>query len=251
MAKTTPREEGAVGACPAGNDDEGELMPNTTRARARRANVVAALCMVVLAAACTGSDTASDAQGPLPQAEPGTLTVEVARHQTYMEPDDRFVDTAGLIDVYAPDSGGPWPVVVVLHGHPGALSKSWSHNTLVASRAANRGRVVFSPNWGHLSSEYMTEAGRAAGGHTDVEQVRCAVAYAKQHAADYGGDPEHITVYGFSAGANNAMMAGFSNADLVEGCLAEGPPVTPQALVVADADTFASTLGTFRRRFGT
>jgi hypothetical protein len=110
------------------------------------------------------------------------------------------------LDVYAPSEPGPWPVVVVLHAW--YQSKGTSAYTGLAEELAGRGAVVFVPDRRSpcsLLSECTAENGR------DLREVHeswaCAVRFARERAADYGGDPGWMTVFGHdSAGLETALL---------------------------------------------
>ena len=69
-----------------------------------------------------------------------------------------------------------------------------------------------------------------------VQEISCAVSFAAAHTAEYGGDPDHITLYGLSAGGNAVLMGGLAGVEPLDTCAAPGPVVTPDALVPIDAD---------------
>lgn len=175
--------------------------------------------------------TASGGMGTTEQAD--LLDTRLVTDLVYHESDDRFSAASGLTDVIAPTEGGPWPTVVVFHGDPRSASKTWHRSD--ATEIAGHGRVVFLPAWGHTR---LSNDAASLDSHWDVivPEVSCAVAFAAAHTEEYGGDPDHITLYGLSAGGNAALMAGLAEAEPLETCLAPGPPVTPEALVPIDAD---------------
>ncbi len=124
-------------------------------------------------------------------------------------------------------------ISTVFHGDPLGASKSWHRND--ATLIAERGRVVFLPAWGHttlpLDASELDNSFDVL-----VREVTCAVAFAAATTAEYGGDPDHVTLYGLSAGGNAVLMAGLAGADPLDSCVATGPAVTPQALVPIEAD---------------
>ncbi len=160
--------------------------------------------------------------------------VEVTKGLVYHEGDNRFENAEALIDVVAPTTGGLWPVVVAFHGDPRFVGRSWM--LPMATDIAGHGRVVFVPDWGHTAAEWRSENSLEADFDLQVREVRCAVAFARSRADDYGGDPDHITLYGYSAGGNAALMAGLSDAKPLEACAETGPGVVPQAIVSGDGD---------------
>ena len=139
------------------------------------------------------------------------------------------------LDVYAPDGDGPWPVVVALH--EGMVYKNNPFTTVVAQAAAEAGMLVFAPNyvaqWPSLSlmdAEFVRSISLA---------LPCALAFAQQEAAWYGGDSNRTVVYGLSAGATTgAHLVLGPTRDLTSGCLAQTPPTAPVGAVLGDAEYF-------------
>ncbi len=162
-----------------------------------------------------------------------TTDTRLVTDLVYHAPDDRFTAASGLTDVIAPNEGGPWPTVVVFHGDPRFASKIWHRKD--ATEIASHGRVVFLPAWGHSTLSSSADSLDSTW-DTLVQEVTCAVVFAAAHTAEYGGDPNHITLYGLSAGGNAVLMAGLSGAEPLDTCAAPGPAVSPQALVPIDAD---------------
>jgi acetyl esterase/lipase len=162
------------------------------------------------------------------------VEVEVVPWVVYHSGDERFENAEQKMDVVVPTSGGPWPVVVVFHGGGGGLSKEWSMP--IARAIGEQGRVVFVPSHARTSVEWRSEATLREEWDLVVAEVRCAVAFAKTTAADYGGDPDHVTVMGYSGGGNSALMAAMSDHDPLEACVVSGPGVEPQAVVNIEGD---------------
>jgi acetyl esterase/lipase len=164
----------------------------------------------------------------------GTVDPDVVENLVYHEGDQRFLASEGLVDVVVPASGGPWPVVVVLHGDPRFAGKRWSMP--MATELAQEGRLVFVPDWGHTSSEWESEATLQQQWDSLVAELRCALLFAEATAVEYGGDPDHVTVMGYSAGGNAALMTATSDMEPLERCAASGPVVDPQAVVSIEGD---------------
>lgn len=91
------------------------------------------------------------------------------------------------LDVYSPAGGGPWPVVVLVHG-AGLDPDSYQR---FAELLARSGLVVFNIEWRVLAPHLAESLG----------DVACAVRYAKDRAAEFGGDPERVVLVGHSTGA--------------------------------------------------
>lgn len=165
---------------------------------------------------------------------PDVMEAAIEEGLFYHPGGELFASKAGAIDVIAPTDGGPWPTVVVFHGDPRNAGKGWHRSD--ARAIAEQGRVVFLPAWGHLNPVAVDDMGTQAAWDLNVRELKCAVAYAQARTADYGGDPEHITLYGLSAGGNAVLMASLANAEPLETCAVPGPAVSVQALVPIDAD---------------
>ncbi len=125
-----------------------------------------------------------------------TTTVSSSDSSVTVTKDIVYLEMNGheyLVDVYVPAGHGPWPVVVALHG--ATVYKNNSILTVIAKAAAEAGMLVFAPNWvaqwPALSAEFVRSEGPV---------LPCALAFAQQEAARYGGDPARTVVYGHSGG---------------------------------------------------
>jgi len=158
--------------------------------------------------------------------------VTVIKNVTFLEMDGHEY----LVDVYVPAGEGPWPVVVGFHGMAVGL-KDDSHLTVVAGAAAEAGMVVFAPNWVADFSDPSDLGAEFVGSARPV--YACALAFAQQEAAAYGGDSNHTVTYGYSAGVAPALpLAVGPIPDLPPGCLTQTPPVAPVGSVLGDGDHF-------------
>jgi acetyl esterase/lipase len=95
-----------------------------------------------------------------------------------------------IVDVYAPAEGSGWPVMVHFHGGQGS-PEQWPE---FARAIAEQGVVVFVPGWASLGPD---------GGSEDTI---CALAFATDHAEEYGGDPDRIVPSGYSTGGYTAVV---------------------------------------------
>ncbi len=125
----------------------------------------------------------------------------------------------GELDVYAPGKAGPWPVVVMFHGAPGsdpAVDRASLSGK--ARNVADLGFVVFNASWGHVRG-----GSGAAPTYDELlatqSEAACAVEFARAHAAEYGGDPSTMIVFGHSGGAHAAAMATFNRPAPSADCL--------------------------------
>jgi acetyl esterase/lipase len=108
------------------------------------------------------------------------------------------------MDISAPTSGGPWPIVVVLPGGPGAPSELYP--VLLDSFAAalaGQGAVVMVTGW--------REGADYGGGYpTSFADIGCAIGVAREIGPNYGADPDNVTLVGFSTGGWPAMVVGLT-----------------------------------------
>jgi acetyl esterase/lipase len=100
------------------------------------------------------------------------------------------------LDVYAPDGQRGAPVIVSLYGG-GLTAGDKNQQAFVGQRFASAGIVTAVVNY-RLTPEVAHPA--------HVRDAAAAVAWAKQHAADYGGDASRLFVIGHSAGAYLAAL---------------------------------------------
>jgi len=105
------------------------------------------------------------------------------------------------MDVYFPDSGGPWPALVYVHGG------SWmrgdkSEALMFASSMTSQGYLVVSINY----SLYPPARFPAM-----IEDVKCAVRSLRAHASEYNVDPNRIGAMGVSAGGHLVSLLGTSD----------------------------------------
>jgi acetyl esterase/lipase len=140
-----------------------------------------------------------------------------------------------LLDVYAADGGEDLPVVVIFHGGPGAVDKTYSMYSRLATDLVERGAVVFSANWSSpISSPDTTDA--LAGMFREVDGASCAVSYAVEHAAAYGGDPEQLVLFGHSAGAMASSVIALRPSEELPECSVQMRPLQVDRVVLYEGD---------------
>jgi acetyl esterase/lipase len=106
------------------------------------------------------------------------------------------------MDVYFPDSGGPWPVLAYVHGG------SWMHGDkseaiMFADRMTSHGYLVVSINYRLYPEGKFPNM---------IEDVKCAIRSLRAHASEYNLDPNRIAAIGPSAGGHLVSLLGTSDA---------------------------------------
>jgi acetyl esterase/lipase len=121
----------------------------------------------------------------------------------------------------------------MFHGAPGGVSKA--SYAKQANAVAEQGFVVFVPDWGGLVNG---GGGVPTPGQFElfISEGACAVAFARSHAAEYGGNADTLILFGHSAGANLVGGIAFSSPDPTSGCPG-GDSLGPiDAIVTWDGD---------------
>jgi len=96
--------------------------------------------------------------------------------------------------VYAPASGGPWPLVVLVPGSSDSEKVSDIPDYADTGQAlAGQGVVVMIP-------KYRQDASMGGGYPVTFEDIACAIGVARKTAATYGADPSRVTMAGHSWG---------------------------------------------------
>ncbi|HEY0954579.1 MAG TPA: alpha/beta hydrolase [Roseateles sp.] len=104
-----------------------------------------------------------------------------------------------VLDVYRPTAEGaaPRPLLLFFHGG-GFIRGDKAHKANIGWHLARHGVVAVLPNY-RLAPEHRWPAG--------PEDVAAAVAWAREHAASLGADPQRIFLMGESAGAAHVAAA--------------------------------------------
>jgi acetyl esterase/lipase len=144
-----------------------------------------------LGTGCLLRSTFSDAP-----AEGLRIERDIAYHQG-----EGFDDAKHRLDLYEPDTPGPHPVVVFVHGGGwvfgdrhwfadayGKLGRRLAHHGILAAVISYR----LAPKFKHPAQ---------------IEDVARAVSWVLSHAAEHGGDPSRVFLMGHSAGAQMVALA--------------------------------------------
>lgn len=209
----------AAGRNAAGRDWAGRA----DRWRRRLAAVAAAANAAVLALAVVPPaaiwSTARDEGVRLSLAEYtaglSTTADRAPETRVYLRPDDAPADEL-VLDVWEPaerEDDTPLPIVVNVHGGaddlPQSLLPRWD------TWLADGGRVVFDVDYRFFPDGDWS---------VPVSDVKCAIGWAREHAAEYGADPDRVAVTGQSAGGLLALLATYTSAEEIPpNCDVPGP----------------------------
>ncbi len=131
-----------------------------------------------------------------------------------------------LANVYVPRGAGPFPAVITIHGG------SWARGDRrrmknIAVRLADAGFTT-------VNIEYSLTPKHTF--PTPLHDVKAAVRWLKVNARSFKTSPDRIGVFGYSAGAHLALLAGLTSPrDGLEGRVRRGDPDSRIKAVVAGA----------------
>ncbi len=173
----------------------------------------------------------STTSAPPSTAAPETTTTTDSPPETVGEPNptllySNYVRTenyaGGLeLDIHAPDEVGPWPVVVTIHGGGWFIGDRQGMGGL-ADGLASRKAVVFNATY-----RTLTLGGTFPG---MVDDVACAIQFARNAASEFTTTPDAVAVVGHSAGAHLASLVAYAPGVFGQDC-PEGPARSPDAFV--------------------
>ena len=114
---------------------------------------------------------------------------------------------AQVCDIYLPEGVEKAPVIILVHGGGFMFGDQGMTVILpVIDKALENGYAVVSVDYRKASEAVFPAA---------LADVKAAVRFVKAHAMEYGFDPEHIAVWGESAGAYLSLMTALT-ADVAE-----------------------------------
>jgi acetyl esterase/lipase len=157
---------------------------------------------VILLSACGLSPfapTATPTLAPTPFPTP-TLTFPNSKLGT-SELDVTYCTMDGQpqkMDLYYPKSGGPWPVLIYVHGG------SWTE----LDKAEGAGWRYLNDSGFLVVSVNYRLATTAVKFPVMIEDIKCAVRYLRAHNDQYHLDPDHIGALGASAGGHLVALLG-------------------------------------------
>lgn len=135
---------------------------------------------------------------PFRMADP---TVHVRRDIPYSDAGRR-----GMLDVYAPAGGelSGAPVLLQVHGGGWSIGRKDQQGQLLMHRLAAKG-------WVCVAINYRLAPRDAFPAH--IVDVKRAIAWIREHIAEYGGDPDYLAITGGSAGGHLAALAALTPND--------------------------------------
>lgn len=121
------------------------------------------------------------------------------------------------LDLYTPSGPGPYPVVVYVHGGGWvAGDKSTPADVGMVASIVAHGYAVVSVNY-RLAAEAVFPA--------QLDDLRTALAWVRDHGAEHGLDAGRLGVFGVSAGAHLAALLGTVERETVRAVVGWAPPV--------------------------
>lgn len=106
-----------------------------------------------------------------------------------------------LADLYLPDTALPPPVVVYVHGGGWAQGSRSDHGSTRLAAIAGSGLAVLSIDYRLVHQAHFP---------AQVHDVKAAVCWIKEHGDEYGLDVHRVGIWGASAGAVLAALAGLT-----------------------------------------
>jgi len=129
--------------------------------------------------------------------------------------------------VYAPDEAGPWPVVVMVHGRP----RTPADMAELAKAVALHGAVVFNIDYRGVRPVIQQ------GWPEAVDDVACAVRFARTSAHLYGGDArKKLVLVGHSFGGYVGTLVSLAGDEFHGDCLTPDESALPDAWVGVSAN---------------
>jgi acetyl esterase/lipase len=131
------------------------------------------------------------------------------------------------LDVFSPLKQNDWPIVVIMHG--GEVPKKSVRSLGIA--LAEQGVVVFTPEYQSYAPppEQIPDQIRIS-----VEDVACAVRFARAHGSEFGGDPNQIILVGHSAGGAFGAVISLAGDQFYGDCIVSKGSAIPNIFIGLD-----------------
>jgi acetyl esterase/lipase len=131
---------------------------------------------------------------PTPSPKPFDRFGQALKDVPYCSPDGQ----PQKMDIYFPGSGGPWPVLMYVHG--GGWDKGDKAEGEGWKYLNGQGYLVVSVNYRLAAYNIKFPA--------MIQDVKCAVRYLRAQAGEYNLDPQRIGALGASAGGHLVALLG-------------------------------------------
>lgn len=118
----------------------------------------------------------------------------------------RVGEVSLLMDVHLPETPGPHPAIVMVHGGAWVTGDRFRNLEPLFQPLTRAGFACFTISYRFATDPLLFGAA--------IEDVRTAVHYVEKHAAEFEVDPSRIALLGESAGAQLASMAVLGDATL-------------------------------------
>jgi len=127
--------------------------------------------------------------------------VEVIRNVSYVEGGRR-----GRLDIYRPKDVDldRAPVLLQIHGGGWTIGSKEQQGLILMNRMAQQGWVCVASNY-RLAPKHRFPA--------QIHDVKRALAWIREHVAEYGGDPDYVVITGGSAGGHLSALAALTPND--------------------------------------
>jgi para-nitrobenzyl esterase len=167
----------------------------------------------------------------------------------FQQPPVQSSEDCLYLDVWVPrwPAKQALPVMVWLHGGSNTMG-SGTQSTYSGVSLTQRGVLLVSLNYrlgvmGFFSHPELTAGSlhHSSGNYGLLDQL-AALAWVKRNIAQFGGDPENVTLFGESAGAIDAarLMTSPLSAGLFRRVISESGPAFEQARTLSEAEAFGS-----------
>ena len=131
--------------------------------------------------------------------------VERIRNVAYCEPQPRDRGRRNLLDIFQPTSPGEnRPILLQIHGGAWVYGDKEQQGLPLMNHLTQRGWVCFAINY---------RLGPQARFPDQIVDVKRAIAWIREHAHEYGADPDFICVTGGSAGGHLSSLTALSEND--------------------------------------
>ena len=133
-------------------------------------------------------------------------------------------------DVYLPKTEGPHPAILAIHGG------YWSFGS--KSAMSGRARTLADRGYVVVNIDYRLAGDGDVLMEDIIHDVKSAIIWMRENAAEYNIDPDQIGTYGYSAGGHLALMMGVTDgSEGLEGPDANGTSTRVQAVVAGAPGT--------------